>query len=279
MFRKKQGLGYIQDKKDTRDHSIDNVPTLKAISAVESPPKSIIPNESFSPIKNQLQIGACTAFAATALMEYYIKRTTGKNYDLSEKFLYWVTRKLLGWEGKDSGAYLRTVMQALTRFGICEEKFAPYDQKFTEMPDWTHGALADDFKAETYMRIDTPDRTNQQVLDKIKALIFRKYPIQFGFSVFKNTMDRRTGDIYIPGKNTKQTGGHAVVITGYDDDKHIKDMDGNVHRGALKIRNSWGKSWGDEGYGWLPYWYVLNGHANDFWLMFRADWIKLERFE
>jgi hypothetical protein len=35
---------------------------------------------------------------------------------------------------------------------------------------------------------------------------------------------------------------HAVVITGWDDD-----------RKAWRIRNSWGESFGDQGYAWIDY--------------------------
>jgi C1A family cysteine protease len=280
-FRKNPyGMGYIKDKDDSRDYKIDNYTPLKEILENNSNDTSHIINENyFTPIKNQSSIGSCTAHAACALMEYYIKKRTGENYNLSEKFLYWTTRKLLGWENKDSGAYLRTTMQALTRFGVCEEKFARYNLKYLESPDWLQAALADDFKAETYIRIDVKGRSKQDIFEKIKTMINRDYPLQFGFRVFKNTIDNKTGNIAYPATSQKVTGGHAVVIVGYDDSYQITNKSNKkTTKGAFKIRNSWGTGWGDKGYGWLPYEYVLRGYASDFWVMFRADWIKLERF-
>jgi C1A family cysteine protease len=70
------------------------------------------------------------------------------------------------------------------------------------------------------------------------------------------------------------------VTAGYDDKMKIK----NTHRGAketaaaLLIRNSWGTGWGDTGYGWLPYEYVLKGLADDWWSLLKNEWIDTGNF-
>jgi C1A family cysteine protease len=58
----------------------------------------------------------------------------------------------------------------------------------------------------------------------------------------------------MPTPGDQKLGGHAVLIVGYDDTKK-----------CLIVRNSWGENWGDKGYFYLPYQFVINGFAFDFW--------------
>lgn len=55
---------------------------------------------------------------------------------------------------------------------------------------------------------------------------------------------------------SKKIAGHAMVITGYDDDALAKDYTGHIHRGLFTLRNSWGAFVGDWGNFYMSYDYA-----------------------
>jgi C1A family cysteine protease len=98
----------------------------------------------------------------------------------------------------------------------------------------------------------------------------------FGFTVYSSIPPAGDGkgEIPFPESGDSVEGGHAIVAVGYDDKKIIgKDT------GALLIRNSWSALWGDKGYGWLPYSYVQQGLAVDFWTLVDSGFVDTELFE
>ena len=49
-----------------------------------------------------------------------------------------------------------------------------------------------------------------------------------------------------------------------------------IFRSAALSLSSTG--WGDGGYGWLPYDYVLRGQAIDWWSLIQAEWVDTGQF-
>lgn len=231
-----------------------------------------------SPVEDQGTIGSCTANAVIGLVEYLIRAGSGERNDFSRMFLYKNTRRLLGWKG-DMGAYLRTTIKALRLFGVPPESEWPHDPRLLDVePEAYHYAYAQNFKSLVYARFDAHDGSGEYTLDAVQRALTDGFPVAFGFPVYESIESAGPfGRIPLPqGSQDRLTGGHAVLAVGYDD---AIDVVGADRPGALLIRNSWGTGWGDRGYGWLPYQYVTERLATDFWSIFNSEWVDLGKFE
>jgi C1A family cysteine protease len=299
----KLGMGWLPDYPDFRDHTIDLdrvAPQLKALGQKDSVkamlskvgvtkttkgvsiPASVDLRPWFSPVENQGSLGSCTANAGVGMVEYFERRAFGKHIDASRLFLYKASRDMLHWTG-DTGAFLRTTMGALVLFGVPPEEYWPYViADFEKEPSAFCYAFAQNYQAMTYYRLDPPGTSAPDLLTRIKTNLAGGLPSMFGFTVYSSYgQAATTGKIPYPTAGEKIVGGHAIVAAGYDDSMKIKNTNAGATQttGALLFRNSWGPGWGAAGYGWLPYDYVLNGLAVDWWSLLKNEWVDSANFK
>ncbi len=291
---KAKGMGWVPDYPDFRDYTLENKaiePMAKEMRVAASAkggeklPKVVDLRQWCSPIEDQESIGSCTANAGVGLVEYYERKAFGKHIDASRLFLYKVTRNLLHAKG-DTGAYLRTTMGALVLFGVPPEEYWPYtaqDPYYDQEPPAFCYSFAQSYQAIKYLRLDPPGTRAEKLVDQIKTLLAAGLPLIFGFTVYSDAIGQsrsKNGEIPFPCEEDTVSGGHAVMAVGYDDKIEIANSAGEKTTtvGALQIRNSWSEEWGDQGYGWLPYEYVLKGLAIDWWTVLSKEWVDTHEF-
>lgn len=204
-------------------------------------------------VYDQGQLGSCTANAIAGAYQFdEMKENETGVFTPSRLFIYYNEREMEGHVDEDSGAEIRDGIKCINTIGVCPESEWEYDiSKFTEKPPSSCYETAKKHHSVEYKRV-------LQTLQQMKACLIEGFPIVFGFLVyesFESETVSKTGIVPLPSKNEQCLGGHAVIAVGFDDDKK-----------HFIVRNSWGENWGEKGYFYLPYDYMLNnGLASDFW--------------
>lgn len=240
--------GWKRQSHDPRDFQ------FAAKAAAQAPPPVLSLRAKMPAVRDQHDLGSCTANAGAVATEFCLAKQIGKPAaQLSRLDLYATTREIEGTPlSEDSGCYVRDVFKASHQFGICDESLWPYiPSNYNKYPPRRAVVEALHKRATSYHAV--PD------LPHIKACLIEGYPLIFGFDCFESLMAPsvgKTGVIPLPAASEASIGGHCVTCVGYDDRRH-----------ALEIQNSWGTGWGEHGFGWLPYDYVTRGLASDWWTL------------
>jgi hypothetical protein len=164
----------------------------------------------------------------------------GRPVRLSARYAYCKSRFLDdpdNWE-LDAGATIDSGRKAAGQFGLPLDTAWPYvagERALPEGQTWeTIDAIRPRFRARFH---------GVSVYEEIPYHLMRGHPVLTGVQVFQDSWyvdsAMTTGWIQ-PSTSGLLVGSHAIVIVGYDP---VLD--------ALKFANTWGKKWGDNGFGYL----------------------------
>ncbi|MDD0852773.1 C1 family peptidase [Halobacteriovorax sp. GB3] len=232
-----------------------------------------------SPVKSQKDRNTCAYFAVTAMLEGSIKKKFDLEVDISEQFQIYYGKEHFGeYSNSEHGYTYEIALNFRKQYFFVEESELPYQMSFFENggPCSSYDPLdesapstcfsqgpvdVDSLKTVRMSGLEVKMVTNLWSSWKSKTDLYED-EIRDGNGVVATVMvypplwDEQ--NVSLPDETFEkcESGelacyGHAIHFTGYDKEKRI-----------FQFKNSWSKNWGDEGYGYMSYDYVLK-HAVD----------------
>jgi C1A family cysteine protease len=205
---------------------------------------------------DQGSLGSCTANAIGSAYQMTAMEQARVNIRPSRLFIYYNERKMENTIAEDCGACISDGVLSTHNTGVVDEREWPYEvSKFAVEPPQECYEHAKHHTTNQFKSIT-------QSLPQLKTCLIEGHPIVLGISLYKSFESvGANGLVAMPKRGDDFLGGHAVLCVGYDDNKH-----------HFIMRNSWGDSWGDKGYFYLPYEYLLDHNlASDFWAILSVN--------
>jgi C1A family cysteine protease len=209
-------------------------------------PSNVDLRDQCSPVLDQGQVGSCSGNAAAGLFDFGDTRGASLS---SRLFIYWHERFLEGDTSTDAGATtLADACHTMIDKGVAlEDPFWPYDpSKVLVCPTSQAFGNATKRKISSFSELEE--------FNDLQLCLANGKPFMFGIPVYQSFMEAQDGQIPMPDPDNGDQilGGHALACVGYDDGSQ-----------CFIFKNSWGTSWGDNGFGYLPYDYMCQ-LADDF---------------
>lgn len=228
--------------RDDPDDDFERRPYTPSTSAL---PPAVDLRPWMTKVEDQGALGSCTSNAIVGALEYLVRRETGTPADLSRLFVYYNQRLWDDCVRDDAGAAIATGVRVLARLGVPTERSWPYDRNlFAVQPPEEVYREASQLRATDWWSVPLDPRA-------VRGCLAAGFPVVFGTRCTESFMHApASGIIPMPGAGESANwrhGRHALLLAGYDDARQL-----------FVVRNSWGDDWGDRGYGYMPYAWVLN---------------------
>jgi len=238
--------------------SVTNTPIYNSGTLPQS--VSLLPQ--FPPIGDQGQYGTCVAWAAGYNMKTVIDAiqqnltandlaNTNKQTSPKDLFLAIPDAK----KGQNcNGTNFSDAMDLLLNRGAATMQTVPY----TNLGNCASAGVQSNWTQEANQRKIKNYRKITASIQSVKEQLANKIPVVIGAKLSDNFMTWNSDAVYNSNSTYNQVGQHsyhALIISGYDDSKGAN--------GAFKVVNSWGTNWGDIGYIWIDYNFLLNEFVFD----------------
>ena len=199
------------------------------------------------PAGNQGAVGSCVTWA-TGYTGYGIlmNEAKAKGAPMAPMFIYSQIVNEYN-HGQDNGTYASIALPMEKQRGIdTQSHYWQGTTDYKTLPTASEKANALHYKLGGYT-----DLTNSNRTAAIKNAISLGHPVAIGFRGRSNFEGLDSSNSYYdPSEGTLQDWGHEVTIIGYDAD-------------GVKVENSWGTGWGDNGYFTAPWSWVTSSDVDE----------------